>query len=176
MKKTLLILFALVTATVAAQAQVYIGGEVAFWHNDSEDATTFKMVPEVGYNFNEKIAAGAQLGYVHVGFDEIDCNGFLLAPYLRYSFYENKIVRLFFDAGIGFSSVKIEDESGVNGIELGLKPGIALKLNSNFSFVAKCGFLGYRDDYAIGLGSGTEDGYGFKMGTEDLSIGFHYEF
>ena len=47
----------------------------------------------------------------------------------------------------------------------------AIKLNNHFSLIAKCGFLGYRDDYAYGT-----DGYGFSFGSEDLSFGFHYEF
>ena len=47
----------------------------------------------------------------------------------------------------------------------------AIKLNSKFSAVAKCGFLGYRDDYMTG-----DNGYGFAFTSEDLSFGFHYEF
>lgn len=73
----------------------------------------------------------------------------VLAPYVRYSYYENKVVRLFLDGGIGISSVKYGDNSE-GGFELGIKPGLAIKLNNHFSLVAKCGFLGYRDDYAYG--------------------------
>ena len=59
-----------------------------------------------------------------------------------------------------------------SGFELGFKPGIAIKLNKHFNFIAKYGFLGYRDDYMLG----SQDGYGFSFSSEDLSIGFHYVF
>ena len=48
---------------------------------------------------------------------------------------------------------------------------MSIKLNDKFSVLAKCGFLGYRDDY-MNAGSG----YGFNFTSEDLSFGFHYEF
>ena len=98
-------------------------------------------------------------------------NAFALAPYARYSYYENKVVRLFVDGGFGFSTQKVKGADSVNGFEIGFKPGIAIKLNSKFSAVAKCGFLGYRDDYMTG-----DNGYGFAFTSEDLSFGFHYEF
>lgn len=96
---------------------------------------------------------------------------FALAPYARYSYYENKVVRLFIDGGLGFSTQKVKGLDSVNGFEIGFKPGIAIKLNDKFSVLAKCGFLGYRDDYMD-----TESGYGFGFTSEDLSVGFHYEF
>jgi hypothetical protein len=75
------------------------------------------------------------------------------------------------DGGFGFSTQKVKGFDSVNGFEIGFKPGIAIKLNSKFSAVAKCGFLGYRDDYMTG-----DNGYGFAFTSEDLSFGFHYEF
>ena len=84
---------------------------------------------------------------------------------------ENKVVRLFIDGGLGFSTQKVKGLDSVNGFEIGFKPGIAIKLNDKFSVLAKCGFLGYRDDYMD-----TESGYGFGFTSEDLSVGFHYEF
>lgn len=39
----------------------------------------------------------------------------------------------------------------------------------HFSLVAKCGFLGYKDDY-------MGNGFGFSASSEDLTFGFHYEF
>ena len=74
-------------------------------------------------------------------------------------------------SGLGFSTQKVKGADAVNGFEIGFKPGIAIKLNDKFSVLAKCGFLGYRDDY-MNAGSG----YGFNLKSEDLSFGFHYEF
>lgn len=80
-------------------------------------------------------------------------------------------VGLFVDGGFGFAISKTEDRDAVNGFEIGFKPGIAIKLNQHFSLVAKCGFLGYQDDY-----SESGSAVGFKLGSENLSFGFHYEF
>lgn len=83
------------------------------------------------------------------------------------------MVRLFVDGGLGFSTYKYDIDGGdsTNGFEIGFKPGIAVKQNKHFSLLAKCGFLGYRDDYMYG-----DNGYGFAFTSEDLSFGFHYEF
>ena len=99
-------------------------------------------------------------------------NSVAIAPYARFSYYENKIVRLFVDGGLGFSTSRVKDaDDAINGYEIGLQPGIALKLNKSFSLVAKCGFVGFRDDYTV-----KEDGFGISLRSEDLSFGFHYEF
>ena len=170
MKKIVILLFVAMVA-LSAKAQVYVGGTVSLWHNDDVDATTFTLNPEVGYNLNEKWAVGGILTFSHSKLDEGKYNAFGLAPYARYSYYENKVVRLFIDGGLGFSTQKVKGADAGNGFEIGFKPGIAIKLNDKFSVLAKCGFLGYRDDY-MNAGSG----YGFNFTSEDLSFGFHYEF
>ena len=94
-----------------------------------------------------------------------------------YSYYESGIVRLFLDgtASIGFDKVK--DGDTFKRGQVGLRPGIAVKLNDNFSFIAKYGFLGYRrnmdydEDYAP-----IKHSFGLNLTSEDLSIGFHYAF
>ena len=111
MKKIVVLIF-VVMAALSAKAQFYVGGNVALWHNDDADNTSFLIEPEFGYNFSERWAVGATLGFAHnsketVGFK----NAFSFAPYVRYSYYENKVVRLFLDGGIGISSVKYGDNS-----------------------------------------------------------------
>lgn len=174
MKKIGMLLFVLVAA-LAVKAQVYVGGNVSLWHADENDNTSFVLAPEVGYEFNEQWAVGAQLLFNHnklkVGEHKIKSNGFAFAPYARFSFFENKIIRCFVDGGIGVSTYKIKDGDNESGFELGLKPGIAIKLTDHFSLITKYGFLGYRDDYLLG-----DNGYGFAFSSEDLSIGFHYTF
>lgn len=156
----------------SVKAQVYVGGAVSFWHDDDDfESTSFTIAPEVGYNFNEKWAIGGSLEFTYNKVEDAKTTGFAIAPYARYSYYENKIVRLFLDGGFGVSTYKIEDNDAVTGFEIGLKPGIAIKLNDKFSLVAKCGFLGYREDYMLG-----KNGAGLALTSEDLSFGFHYEF
>lgn len=54
---------------------------------------------------------------------------------------------------------------------LGLRPGLSLKATEHISFVTKVGFLGYSDSY-----NGTSDFGGVNFDTENISIGFHYNF
>lgn len=177
MKKVLFFLLVL-TATVAARGQVYVGGSLGLWHDHDAELTSFTLAPEVGYELNDSWAIAATLAFTHGKqriADDVKAkyNGFAFAPYARFSFYENKVVRLFVDGGIGVSTYKIKDHGdATSGFELGFKPGIAIKLNDHFSFVTKYGFLGYRDDYMLN----SQDGYGFSFSSEDLSIGFHYVF
>lgn len=139
------------------------------------DKTSFSITPDVGYNLSEKWAVGVELAYAHNGYDgdKLNSNAFALAPYARYSFYENKIVRLFLDMGFGFSTYKAKHADSVNGFEIGVKPGLAVKLNDNFSFITKVGFAGYRDDYYRNMNG---NGFGVALDGENISIGIEYEF
>ena len=150
--RKLFLLVVIVMAAISASAQegIYLGGGISLWRNNDVDKTSFSITPDVGYNLSEKWAVGVELAYAHKGYDgedAISTNAFALAPYARYSFYENKIVRLFLDMGFGFSTYKEKHVDSVNGFEIGVKPGLAVKLNDNFSFITKVGFAGYRDDY-----------------------------
>lgn len=159
-------------AGLSAKAQVYMGGELSIWHNKDAKSTEFAIAPEIGYNFSEKWALGGNIIFEHKKLGDVKSNGFAIAPYARFSYYENKLVRLFVDGGVGFSTEKVKGiGESEEGYEVGLKPGISIKLNEHFGLVAKCGFLGYRKDYIIG-----QNGGGLSLTSEDLSFGFHYEF
>ena len=172
MKKLLVFLF-VVVATVSVNAQdIYMGGTFNLWRNTDANRTNFSIAPEVGYNLSEKWAVGVTFSYAHDYLKGLKTNSVAIAPYARFSYYENKIVRLFVDGGLGFSTSRVKDaDDAINGYEIGLQPGLALKLNKSFSLVAKCGFVGFRDDYTV-----KEDGFGISLRSEDLSLGFHYEF
>lgn len=99
-------------------------------------------------------------------------DGFCLCAVCALFFFENKAVRFFVDGCLGVSSQKYKGGDSEAGFELGLKPGLALKVTNHFDLIARYGFLGYRDDYMLD----TSDGYGFNFSSEDLSIGFLYTF
>ena len=67
--------------------------------------------------------------------------------------------------------MKVKDGDTTKAGQVGLRPGIAVKLNDHFSFIDKYGFLGYRRNINT-LG----DYFGLELTSEDLSIGFHYAF
>lgn len=170
--KKLLLVVAVMLAALSAQAQeMYLGGGISLWRNTDADKTNFSISPDFGYNLNGKWAVGGELSYSHEG-GSISSNAFALAPYARYSFYENKIVRLFLDMGLGFSVYKQKHESSDGGFEIGVKPGMAIKLNNHFSFITKVGFAGYRNDYKNERG----EGFGVNLDGENISIGIDYEF
>ena len=65
MKKVMMTLVAAMI-TVAASAQVYVGGSlgigsVKLGANDAK--TSFKIVPEIGYNIKDACAVGWAVGY-----------------------------------------------------------------------------------------------------------------
>ena len=63
MKKGLLLVVVML-ATIAVKAQdIYVGGSLNVWRNSTGNTTSFKVAPEVGYNFNETWALGAELDY-----------------------------------------------------------------------------------------------------------------
>jgi len=176
MKKIVMLLF-VVCAAMTVSAQVYVGGTAGFWRNDKDDAdeTSFTIAPEIGYNFNEKWALGAELGYTYAKDPDSKTNTVFIAPYARYTYCETGIVRLFLDGGVGFASTKIADER-VNGYEIGIKPGVAIKLNDTFSLITKVGFLGYRDDYYTPGFSGETSGFGLNLSGTDVRFGFQVNF
>lgn len=174
MKKIILSML-FVFAAVAASAQVYVGGALSWTHDDSKDFNSFLLAPEVGYNINDKWTVGVELAYIHTkSAHDIKGNGFAIAPYGRFNFFQKKIVRLFVEGGLGFSTYKIKDGDSENGFEIGFKPGIAFDVTEHLSLEAKYGFLGYRDQY---MGAGANHSVsGLDFDPNSLGFSIKYEF
>ena len=171
MKKGLLLVVVML-ATIAVKAQdIYVGGSLNVWRNSTGNTTSFKIAPEIGYNFNETWALGAELDYSHNYDGGVTKNSVFVAPYIRWSYCETGAVRLFLDGTAAVGFVKVKDGDTSKAGQVGLRPGIAVKLNDHFSFIAKYGFLGYRRNINT-LG----DSFGLQLTSEDLLIGFHYAF
>ena len=73
---------------------------------------------------------------------QVTANSVTVAPYIRWSYYQNDAVRLFLDGTAAIGFVKIKDGDTTKAGQIGLRPGIAVKPNDHFSFIAKYGFLG----------------------------------
>ena len=87
MKKIVVLIF-VVMAALSAKAQFYVGGNVALWHNDDADNTSFLIEPEFGYNFSERWAVGATLGFAHnsketVGFKNAFSFTYFSKPFVK---------------------------------------------------------------------------------------------
>ena len=109
MKKGLLLVVVML-ATIAVKAQdVYVGGSLNVWRNSTGNTTSFKVAPEVGYNFNETWALGAELDYSHNYNGGLTKNSVIVAPYIRWSYCETGAVRLFLDGTAALGFVKVKD-------------------------------------------------------------------
>ena len=61
MKKIVLAL-ALVGGTLAADAQVYLGGKLGLWSTKDKE-TNVTLAPEIGYKLNKDFALGTSINY-----------------------------------------------------------------------------------------------------------------
>lgn len=113
MKKFMMTLVVL-CAALSVNAQVYLGGTLGVASVGTEngnDETSFKILPEIGYNFNKSWAVGTTIGYekgsfsmLNSNFTNADVKGFTFSPYARYTFVNSKHVSVFMDMGVDFVS------------------------------------------------------------------------
>lgn len=170
MKKFLMTMAAMFV-TVVASAQVYLGGGIGLGVTtvDHEDGSVFswKVVPEIGYQFNEKWDAGLSIGFQGV---QDGANTFEVAPYARYSVYNAKLVDFFIEGTVAFKHISDDDNYGdVNSFAIGFRPGIKVKLSDHFDFVGKVGFLGYEHIEHV-------NSFGFDFDGTNVQLGLLYKF
>ena len=129
---------------VAANAQVYVGGNVGIGSSKSGDAdavTTYKVLPEIGYNINQNWAIGTTAGWGKgnpVNIEGETQNYFTVEPYVRYTFVRSKYINAFVDGGFGYTHVNHAHgaAASVNAWSVGVKPGISVNLSPKVSFEA----------------------------------------
>ncbi len=122
----------------------------------------------MGYDFNKRWSIGLALGfeYLDAGYYG-SASVFTFSPYARWNYMNKGIFSLFLDGGFGFAFNDME------GFQIGITPGLSLRISDHFTFLAHIGFLGYRQDYFNG---GFGEGYGLQLSSQDLKIGFYYKF
>lgn len=64
MKKLFLSLIVAV-CSLAASAQVYVGGQVGLWRNTDANHTSFNLAPELGYKLSDQWDLGLSIGFAH---------------------------------------------------------------------------------------------------------------
>lgn len=154
MKKVLLV-FVLALVAFTAKAQLYVGGGVGF----TAAGPSFAISPEVGYSFNDNMAAGAALNFgIGNGFFDFEVN-----PYFRMYFLDWGNVRFFADAHFNFSVISFNGGSTTTW-GIGVRPGIAFPVNDRFSIVTHIMQLGYYNG-----------GFDFSLNTGS-TIGIYYNF
>ncbi len=127
MKKTMIVLAALVMAATASNAQVYLGGSVGFssdsYKPEGGEKTTssrWNVNPTIGYYLNDRFDIGLDLRLN--GAKDIDLenyfdnltgtgkiNGWAIAPFARYSFFRVGKWEVIAKLSAGFGGSKVED-------------------------------------------------------------------
>ncbi len=209
----------LVAAAMATtmSAQLYVGGELGLSFGQTKvtepglvtatgktKTTTVKILPEIGYNLNEKMAVGVAFGYDFnknvtplASYDVTSkTNEFVFKPYFRYYFVKWDKVGLFADAqfGMGFGKntyETYEDEgifyypvsttSKTTSFSFAIVPGIAFTPCEKVSVVAKLGDgLGYwykqtKTPYSYyGDKKTTSNKFGLDLETLGLTVGVYF--
>lgn len=195
LRKLFLSLAMLSMVCLATNAQVYMGGTLGFTsRQDASEVTkkNFTLVPEIGYQLNEKLSVGSNFGYRRIGNTAASgftyaCDKYIsfgIAPYIRYNVYQNQKVRIFADGVVSLWHVKykgLQDageltEKNIDGNRwtAGIRPGIAYDATEHFSFLAKIGWFGYSCTKMHGYKA--TDTWNMDLDTDNLSIGFLYHF
>ncbi len=164
--KRLVLILTLVFGVLTANAQFFVGGQCGLTYDRDTKNTNFSLAPELGYAFNDTWTVGGTIGYEH----DDDFNSFFIAPYARWTFFTKDFLSLLVDGGFGLSVGKEKNLDSRAGFEIGFKPGLAFNITDDFSLVAHCGFLGFRDKF-----NGNSES-GFSLSGNDLSFSLYYKF
>ena len=171
--KKLLLLFSFVFIVASVEAQVYIGGGISAWVEDKNgiETSTIDFLPEIGFFVGKRWAIGGVLGYSQKQVDGTKTfDSFEFAPYARFTFYRNELVRLFLDGTFSVYTSETGKSGSVDTYSLGIKPGLSLDLSEKISLYAKFGFFGFRqydEDHT---------GVGFNLNGNNLSLGMYLTF
>ncbi len=169
----------------AANAQLYVGGELGVMRSDGGDdnvaTTTASIMPEIGYTLNETWAVGTTIGWEHSHVTGVSYNLVSFKPYARYTFFKSGIVSLFCDGTVGFGAGKTSYKDGNDSKtacvwNIGFRPGVAFKCSDHFSVVAHIGMLGYNGANNAAKDGGAVDSWGLSLNGNDLTLGFYYNF
>ncbi len=173
-------ILALAVSTLTASAQFYVGGNLGVASTKiagGDNETTYKVLPEVGYNFNDNWAIGTVIGWgkgTPVSIEDATeaVRTFEVAPYARFTFVKNDIVNVFVDGGFMYRHYN----GLANQWNIGLKPGIAVHLGKSFDLVARAGFLGYKTVKGTEDGAKANNAWGVDLDANDISFGLYFNF
>lgn len=140
---------------------------VSYTSVDDDSYFSWKIAPEIGFQFDKKWDAGLSLGYTGV---ENGQKVFELAPYVRYTVCGSKVVDFFIEGTVGYAHYDNKKPlDDYDAFEIGLKPGLKVNLSKHVAFVTKIGFLGYqRLDEA--------NTWGFDVDGRNVMFGINYKF
>ena len=170
---------------------VYVGGSLGYTttsYDGNATQSSFKLIPEIGFQFNETMGVGIEVGYSSRTNKAVDPkltnSTFSVAPYFRYTPIHIDAVNVFVDGKFAYSQNNNETnvagkatDNKTNAWGLYVQPGIAYNLNDNFALVAKFGnILGYSSSKPDADGAKATNTFQVLNLTNDISFGFYYNF
>ncbi len=178
MKKILMTIAAIAMAATM-NAQGYIGGTMGIGSlkvGDADAETSYKFLPEIGYNINSNWAVGVAFGWTKGDLNVLKNDVSVIGnrttqvnPYVRYTFVHSKYFNVFSDLGFGYAHIN----GAGDAYGIGLTPGIALNLSEKVSFVTKFAYLGWQHAKTNGVKS---DFFGVDIDATNVQFGLYYNF
>lgn len=160
----------LAAASVAANAQVYLGGTVgigvehASYEGESATSTAFVVSPEIGYSFNSTWAVGATVGVQFQNVSDTDITTLAVMPYVRGTFARASVFDFFGELALGYGHQSVSG-SGAGGFISAIRPGFVAHINDRFGIVGKTTLLEYNHfDGVNGVGFSINNG--FEIGVQ----------
>lgn len=175
--KKIILMAVMAVATLTASAQVYVAGafdlgvnSVKLGDADAVSTTNFSLSPEVGYNFNEMWAVGAELGFGVSKTDDVDAiTSWRVSPYVRCTFGElGSGVKMFAEAYYAHKWYS-QDSADWNGWGVGVRPGVSVALGSKWSLVGKMVLFQYSKFDETKTTT-------FQIAPSEVSLGVSYNF
>lgn len=165
----------------SAQEKFWVGLDLGFNSSkvgDGDAVNTYELSPTLGYQINDKMGIGVNLGFGSEGEDQ---SNFGLGAFLRYGFNIGDKATLFGDLGVGFASAS--DKSGaedvtVTGFNVGISPGFLYRFADKWSAVAHFGSLGFSSlTPKVGDTEGDANtNFGLNLNMSTIGIGVQYHF
>ncbi|MCH5312147.1 MAG: porin family protein [Prevotella sp.] len=184
MKKLfLLAVIALCGVTAFAQknasksSNVYVGGGIGFqstsYDGNSNTAITFS--PEIGYKMSDKWGIGISLNYSENDTEDGKVTTFAINPYVRQNVLSWGQIGLILDYQLLYKSQGPKDGK-TNTLQAGIRPGLAMNINSKLSVVTHLGFVGYQSEKPDYDDAKATNIFAVKADTRNIGLSIYYNF
>ncbi|MEN9919222.1 MAG: hypothetical protein RL662_1658 [Bacteroidota bacterium] len=157
---TLTVVLAALTTKAQEVGQMWIGGSFGISASEVKDGdsqVSYRILPEFGYVISDNIGIGISGGFAHTEgagivldnsrstIEGSEQEGFVVNPFVRYSFLKGDLGALFLDGGVGYTHAKDrKNDDKATLLEVGARPGVAFNVSDKISLTAKFGFIGYQ--------------------------------
>lgn len=161
---------ALILTSMVASAQFYVGGSLGLSSANGGNAgksTTFSIMPEVGYSFDNRWSLGGTLGFE---WKKGEKSTFKVAPYARYAFIIIGKFAFYADGIIQLGVIDTKSNNAEFCWGAGISPGFDFYMTDNITLSTRLGWIGHRDD-----GNEGEETAVIINGNE-LTFGISYSF